>query len=480
MNNKLDQLPPSAPMDTQVTKKEFQQPPQLDSGEKGKAVRKAIFKTLRVTFGLALIGVAAYLLWNRQRYVVTRVGYLNGTVIDMYATITGTLTLKDLRPGDEVKKGQVVGEIRNERNPQLETDRQNLETRLTLALARKKSLQRKLANRTRLINLFKDYKENQINLEVDYFENAVEAAKAELKEAEEALAFAKLEADRYSFLAKEGVVAQNVADAAVTRAEQAARVVENKKAQLRRQQAALQAIRQGLQLDSARNFSFPQIRLLDLEVEKKEIEAELLENETTIAQLRKEIDTINRQLALQRNAQLKAPTDAVVWSIIHKTGPLGIPIGAGDPVLKLLDCKDVWATGLVSERANARLYIGQPARVRLLDGTGREINGTVRAIRGGVGKVQVGENVAVPPPDLVRNELAVDVTLQQLPPDLTAGNFCGVGQSVEIVLEVQGNGKTPNWLGWLDFNRWPVFNSHRRPMGLSPRSTLYSPAFGLA
>ncbi|MCS6943593.1 MAG: HlyD family efflux transporter periplasmic adaptor subunit [Geminocystis sp.] len=455
-------------MDTQVTKKEFQQQPQVDSGERGKAIRRAMFKALRVAFGLALIGVAGYLLWNRQRYVVSRVGYLNGAVIDMYATITGTLTLKDLRPGDALKKGEVVGEIRNERNPQLETDRQNLETRLAVALARKKSLTRKLANRIQLINQFKDYKENQINLEVKYFESVVEATLAQLKEAEEALAFAKLEADRYSFLAREGVVAQNVADAAITKAEQAAKVVENKKAELRRQQAALEAVRKGLQLDSARNFSFPQIRLLDLEVEKKEIEAELLENETTITQLRREIEIINRQLALQRSAQLKAPNDTVVWSVIHKTGPLGIPISAGDPVLKLLDCKDVWATGLVSERANAKLYIGQPARVRLLDGTGREIKGTVRAIRGGVGKVQVGENVAVPPPDLVRNELAVDVTLQQLPSDLTAGNFCGVGQSVEIVLEVESNDNTSHWLGWLDSLGRNNLHHRRGGVGASP------------
>ncbi len=64
----------------------------------------------------------------------------------------------------------------------------------------------------------------------------------------------------------------------------------------------------------------------------------------------------------------------------------------------------------------------------------RRISGYVRAIRGGPGKVEVGENIAVPPPDLVRNELAVDVQLDALPPELSAQNFCGVGQSVEVVL----------------------------------------------
>ncbi|MCI3280321.1 HlyD family efflux transporter periplasmic adaptor subunit [Synechococcus sp. PCC 6717] len=401
-------------------------PPELNQ-------RRRVFRILRIGLGVTLIGLAIYLLWWRQRYVVSRVGYLNGTVITLYATIPGTATLNFLRPGDSLTAGTKIGIIRNDRNPQLETDRQNLETRLQVARSQRQALERKRKSRQALIQAMDRYQQSQQTLEVRYGQEAVRRSLGELRQAQEALAFARIEADRYSSLAQSGAVARQLADDAVSRAQQAAKIVESKQAELQRQQIALQAARQGLQLDASRTFSFPQIRLIDLQLEVVDLEVEILERETTIAQLQREIANINRQLQLQRTAAITVPTTSVVWSVIHKTGTLGIPLAAGDPIVKLLDCQDVWATALVAERNNARLRVGQAATVRLLDGSDRRIKGYVRAIRGGPGKVEVGENIAVPPPDLVRNELAVDVQLDTLPPELSAQNFCGVGQSVEVV-----------------------------------------------
>lgn len=395
--------------------------------------RRRIFRIVRIGLGVTLVSLAAYLLWWRQRNVVSRVGYLNGTVINLYATIPGTVTLYPLRPGEPLAAGTEIGIIRNERNPQLEVDRQNLETRLKVALSQRQALERKRSSRQALIWELGRYQQNQRGLEIRYAQEAVQRSLGELRQAQEALALARIEANRYSSLAKSGAVARQVADEALSRAQQAAKIVESRRAELQRQQTALQAARQGLQLDASRTFSFPQIRLIDLQLEVVDLEVELLEVETTIRELRREIANINQQLQLQRTAAITVPTPSVVWSVIHKTGTLGIPLTAGDPIVELLDCNDVWATALVSERHKPRLRIGAPATVRLLDGSGRRITGYVRAIRGGPGKVEVGKNVAVPPPDLVRNELAVDVQLDTLPPELSAQNFCGVGQSVEVV-----------------------------------------------
>ncbi|XFA73473.1 HlyD family efflux transporter periplasmic adaptor subunit [Thermosynechococcaceae cyanobacterium Okahandja] len=395
--------------------------------------RRRVFRIVRIGLGVTLIGLAVYLLWWRQRNVVSRVGYLNGTVINLYATISGTLILDPLRPGEALAAGTEIGIIRNDRNPQLETDRQNLETRLQVALTQQQALERKRASRQALIQDLDRYQQSQRWLEIRYSQEAVQRSLGELRQAQEALAIARIEADRYSSLVESGAVARQLADEAVSRAQQAAKIVESRQAELRRHQTALQAARQGLQLDASRTFSFPQIRLIDLQLELVDIEVEQLEVASTIAELRREIANINQQLQLQRLAAITVPTSSVVWSVIHKTGSLGIPLTAGDPILELLDCEDVWATALVSERDNARLRVGAPATVRLLDGSDRRITGYVRAIRGGPGKVEVGQNIAVPPPDLVRNELAVDVQLDTLPPELSAQNFCGVGQSVEVV-----------------------------------------------
>jgi len=82
---------------------------------------------------------------------------------------------------------------------------------------------------------------------------------------------------------------------------------------------------------------------------------------------------------------------------------------------------------------NRKLRLGQPAEVRLLDGSNRIYRGWVRSIRGGVGRVTAGADVAVPPDELVRNELEVQVTLDDRGEALAGGRFCSVGQSVEVI-----------------------------------------------
>ncbi len=399
--------------------------------------RQQLFRALRLLFIFSLVAASAWFLWQRQTRVFSRVGYLNGTLLNIYARIPGTLVLYPLQPGQLLSKGQEIGRIENERNPQLETDRQNLETRLAVAQRQRQVLLQKRRSRQQLIAELSHDQREQTRLEVRFAQEALQRTLAELREAQEAFTLARLEAERYSWLVRQGAVSQQRADEAVYKARQAEQVVKNKQAELRRYQTNLEAFRKGLQLDSARTFSFPQIRVIDLQIEVVNIEGQIAEVEATIAELKKEIANIKQQLALQRLARIQSPIRGVVWSVIHKSGTLGIPISAGDPIAKVLDCDDVWATALVAERENARLRVGQPAIVRLLDGSDRRMSGWVRAIRGGPGKVVVGETVAVPPPDLVRNELAVDVALNKLPPELGTQRFCGMGQSVEVIFDAR-------------------------------------------
>ncbi|MFN4067700.1 MAG: HlyD family secretion protein [Thermosynechococcus sp.] len=399
--------------------------------------RQQVFRALRLLFLFSLVAAGAWFLWYRQMRVFSRVGYLNGTLLNIYARIPGTLVLYPLQPGQLLSKGQEIGRIENERNPQLETDRQNLETRLAVAQRQRQVLLQKRQSRQKLIAELSYYQREQYRLEVQFAQEALQRVLAELREAQEALTLARLEADRYTRLVRQGAVSRQRADEAIYKARQAEQVVKNKQAELRRYQTNLEAFRRGLQLDSARTFSFPQIRLIDLQIEVVNIEGQIAEAEATIEQLKREIANIKQQLALQKLARIQSPIDGVVWAVIHKSGALGIPISAGDPIAKVLDCSDVWATALVAERENARLRVGQPATVRLLDGSDRRLRGWVRAIRGGPGKVVVGETVAVPPPDLVRNELAVDITLEEIPSKLGAQRFCSVGQSVEVIFDTR-------------------------------------------
>ncbi|MDG2991203.1 HlyD family efflux transporter periplasmic adaptor subunit [Candidatus Synechococcus calcipolaris G9] len=398
-------------------------------------LRRQAFRWVRVGLGLSLIGLAIYTLWWQRRNVVSRVGYINATVINLYAPIPGTLTLMDLQPGLGVMEGQTIGQIENIRNPELETDRQNLENRLSLARTQRQGIARKIASRENQQSVLLAQANSQLALEVRYHQEAANRTLKELRQAQENLAFAEIDAERYASLVESGAVSRQLAEGAASKAKEAQEFVASKQAELQQQQTALAASREGLQLSSARTFSFPDIRLLDLQTEIIDLELELQEAEVLIKELELEIENIDAQIALQQYAPINIPVMSVIWSIANKSGPLGIALAAGDPIVKVIDCQDSWVSALVSERDSSRLEMGQPTSIRLLDGSNRSFSGQVRSIRGGPGKVVAGEDVAVPPPDLVRNELEVQVSFNQVPEELTAESFCGVGKSVEVIFE---------------------------------------------
>ncbi|MCS6782858.1 MAG: HlyD family efflux transporter periplasmic adaptor subunit [Gloeomargarita sp. SKYBB_i_bin120] len=401
--------------------------------------RQRWFRALRLILGMGLLGLAVGLGWQRLTRVTSRVGYVNAEVITVHAPITGTLRLEPLQPGMSLPQGAVIGVITNERNAQLEIELQHLRSRLRLAEQQYRSLGRRLAQRQQTYALLTQKSRQQSALDVEFFQAALERSRSELRAAQAQLAFAQQELERVTALAREGAIPQQRVDQARTELRLAQEQVANRQADVQRQWASLQAIKKGLQLDSARTFSFPAIRLLDLSQEITDLEQEQRQLETTLHNLRQEIRKTERQLQLVRSATLRSPAATVVWSVGLRTGELGTHVEAGTPLLQLLNCEQVWVSALVAERANHRLFLGQRAIIRFLDGTHWVLPGWVRAIRGGPGQVTVGVDVAVPPPELVRNELEVQVELTD-PWRLQerTGRFCGVGQRVEVEFLTEG------------------------------------------
>ncbi len=400
-------------------------------------LRRSFFRWFRVVLGLGLVMSAGYLFWQRQSKVVSRVGYINAELINIYAPITGVLTLERIDVGTVLPEGFSLGSITNDRNPQIEIDVQNLRSRLRLAKTQLQSLNERLSTRQKLVDFLTEKANSQATLDMEFFRANLDRARNELRQAQANLNLARKEAQRFTRLAQEGAVPQQRADQAIAELKTAEALVLSRQAEVDRSISALNATQQGLQLDSARTFSFPQIRLLDLEREIADLTQEKRQIEVSILALEQELRKAQVQLNLQRSAKLKSPIKAVVWSVNVRTGRLGVPIASGTPILQLLDCQEVWATALVAEQENRRLRLGQPAEVRLLDGTNRIYRGRVRSIRGGVGRVPAGVDVAVPPNELVRNELEVQITLEDRGEELSAGRFCSVGQSVEVVFPNQ-------------------------------------------
>lgn len=409
----------------------FQNKPQETAVENN--LRRKFFRWFRILFGAGLMIFAGYLFWQRQTRVISRVGYINAELITIYAPITGTLHLERINVGSVLPKGFLIGSITNERNPQIAIDVENLNSRLRLAQNQLKSVNERLNARQRLADFLTKKTQSQISLDIDFFRANVERARSELKQAQANLELARKEAQRFTRLAEEGAVSQQRADQALAEMKAASALVASRQAEVERSLSALTATQQGLQLDSARTFSFPQIRLLDLQQEITDLIQEKRQLEVSVLTLEQELRKAQLQLNLQRSANLESPVNSVVWSVNIRTGELGVPVNTGTAILQLLDCHEIWATALVTERANRKLRLGQPAEVRLLDGSNRIYRGWVRSIRGGVGRVTAGADVAVPPDELVRNELEVQVTLDDRGEALAGGRFCSVGQSVEVM-----------------------------------------------
>ncbi|WAS05397.1 HlyD family efflux transporter periplasmic adaptor subunit [Gloeomargaritales cyanobacterium VI4D9] len=409
----------------------FQNKPQETAVENN--LRRRFFRWFRILFGAGLMIFAGYLFWQRQTRVISRVGYINAELITIYAPITGTLHLERINVGSVLPKGFLIGSITNERNPQIAIDVENLNSRLRLTQNQLKSVNERLNARQRLADFLTKKTQSQISLDIDFFRANVERARSELKQAQANLELARKEAQRFIRLAEEGAVSQQRADQALAEMKAAEALVASRQAEVDRSLSALTAIQQGLQLDSARTFSFPQIRLLDLQQEITDLIQEKRQLEVSVLTLEQELRKAQLQLNLQREAKLESPVNSVVWSVNIRTGELGVPVHGGTAILQLLDCHEIWATALVTERANRKLRLGQPAEVRLLDGSNRIYRGRVRSIRGGVGRITAGADVAVPPDELVRNEIEVQVTLDDRGEALAGGRFCSVGQSVEVI-----------------------------------------------
>ncbi|MFN3926847.1 MAG: HlyD family secretion protein [Pseudanabaenaceae cyanobacterium] len=392
-----------------------------------------VFRWLRILIGVGLVGIAGYLLWQRQSRVVSRVGYINGALINIYAPITGTFRLEPVHPGETLTQGKLIGEVINERNSQIEIDIEDMRSRLRLAQSQLQTVNNRLANRSAMYSALAEKANQQSGLDVAFFQANLERSRSELREAEARLELARKEVQRFTNLAREGAVPQQRADQAIAEMKSIQQVVESRRAEIQRNLTSLEATRAGLQIDSARTFSFPEIRMLDLTREINDLEQEKRNLEVTIQNLQREVKNGEKQLQLQRSAVIRNPVDTVVWSVNIRTGALGAHVGAGTLLVQLLDCREVWATALVAEQETRNLRLNQRAEVRVLDGTNRIFKGRIKAIRGGVGRVPVGTDVAVPPSDLVRNEIEVQVSLDDRGAEIAKeGVFCSVGQSVEV------------------------------------------------
>jgi multidrug resistance efflux pump len=393
--------------------------------------RQSAFRILRLGFGVSILIIAGVTLWRNKYNVISDQGYVNAPIIIVKAPIKGNFISRNLKPGTSLLKGAVIGSIENSGDPALEVEQKSSESQIILAQVELTSIKTKLRDRRVIKRQMQDYLEAQISLQSNYNDQQVKRYQGELKDAEHEAEFALVEAQRYQELVVKGGISQNAADRLQTNALRAQQVVVSKRALQQEAVAQLEASQQGLQLEGSRTFSDPFIRSQALDEEMADLEQQEHLIQARIQQSLQELGRVNDQLQLQKRAILKITQPGVIWSGEDRFISGGY-VSPGDTVITLIDCQRLWIDTFLAERQVEKLTIGMVAKVRLLsDPKHRILSGRIQTIRSGVGRVVTGDQVTVPPPELIRRNLAVRIILDT-PEQVTSDEFCGVGRSVAV------------------------------------------------
>lgn len=200
--------------------------------------------------------------------------------------------------------------------------------------------------------------------------------------------------------------------------------------------AALDARKRGLsvELESAREGVFvgdsyndtPQSaqRGGEMEIELADLDARLRGAALESAALDAAIAAERRRLADLAEASVTSGVQGRVWEML--TAP-GEHVNKGQDLLRLVDCSAATITASLSERAYARLQVGQRATFRPREG-GHELEGRVIALNG---PTAVSANSAIPQQNLARDFFHASVKA----PGLIEAGECGLGRTGVVTFD---------------------------------------------
>ena len=403
-----------------------------------------IFRVMRLmmTVGAAVaVGVVVQQQYSKVR---SRQAFINAEIVKVRNPIAGNLQLKNLQPGETIAQGENIGTVENLRQGvDLEVAKQNLVSQIAQAKQDLTSIEAQIGERRQSIAQLEQEADSQQVLGVDYEIQQVEIANNLLNQTLFAAKTAKKDSERIENLYKQGVIAQEKVEQSQLNFNRAQNVVKSARSQVKQAEQKVEAAKAGLQLEGSRTLGYSEIRQRELTTEISDLQQQMsqvrVRQQTTEAELAK----IDRQLELNQQAAIASPTSGTIWSIESKSGEYAEP---STPILEVLNCQNLWVEAFFSESNAEKIYPGKSVQVRLLGAENSKlVNGRVESVRAGSGRVQTGEDIAVPPPDSVRRQVTVRVKLDK--PNLTkvdSTQFCDVGRSAEVVFERVGRGRLFN------------------------------------
>jgi multidrug resistance efflux pump len=408
-------------------------------------VRIKIFRAVRLVMTLGAAAAIGFIAQQHYSQVRSRQAFINAEIIKVRNPIAGNLQLKNLQPGQSITVGENIGTVKNLRQgAELEVTRQNLISQIKQAAQTLIGIEAQIADRLQTIALLETEADNQNNLGIDYEIQQVEIAQNKLDQAQVAVKIAQKNYERMDNLANQGVIAKDKVEQSQLNFNRTQNDLKSARSQVEQAEHKVKAAQAGLQLEGSRTLSYSEIRERELTTEINDLQQEIGEAQVRQQTTEAELTKINRQLKLNQQATIPSPTNGIVWSVESKAGEYVDP---STPIVEVLNCQNRWVEAFFSERNAEKIYPGKFVQVRLLGSEqGKVVSGRVESIRAGSGRVETGEDIAVPPPDSIRRQVAVRIKLDEItrqsafPQNSETTQFCNVGRSAEVVFERRING----------------------------------------
>ncbi len=367
--------------------------------------------------------------------------FVNTDVIVLRAPVAGKVVLSPdlligtlLAPGQEI--GQLAGEVENPLIVSLKLQAEQKRTRIAVLEEQSAGVTRRLAERNRLVEQFSRESEEELRLRQSFLAAQVNGAHEDLRRLIARTTLVSATERRARTLSARGFASQAVLDDAVSSGAMLAAEIEGQRARVKQYEAALEASGLGLELDGGRTMGQPVTRLRELRTEIVDLEQQRQELTRTQSLETAELAVIDAELHRQEKVLLRAPKEAVVWSIDARPGET---VPAGATLLQLADCRQIWVEAFFDEATAPAMAVHQTVKVRLLHGR-KAWNGVIETIRAGTGRVSVGDSVVLPPPEISRRQLPVRVITVRVKvdwgsDDLQPTQFCMAGRSAEVSFE---------------------------------------------
>ena len=394
---------------------------------------------LRVLLFIAGLNLAIWgsrLALTRIQSVVATEAFINGRIVTLTAPIDGQVTMpNELRSGQPIEMTTALAQIIN---PELDPWLRDATYEMAVERSRLDNLIQQLNQQSRAIPPSRDYHDYQTQklqyqATIQLASQGVRQAEIRLQTAQEEAALAQANFARLLPLAEQGAIPLQRAEEVSQNwtinqqaVQQAEIEVENKRIELNSiQQQAMQL------LPPPPTVSQGQLAVQDIQRQINETRDRIAARETAIAQA--QIDPKHQ------DQPLKPPFPGVIWETLVGSEE---QVTTGQPMVRLLNCEQLWVDAFVSVDDLPRVNLGSTAKIKIYNGE-LELSGTVATVRSRLTGVQsLGQDSAINPPNLTEKQVAQLRIELDTPEQLTAAAgsaaaFCNVGQIAQVEIVVQ-------------------------------------------